>query len=140
MTWSIYTLADPRTGAVRYVGATCAPETRLDSHMADARRCRRGRRRPPHTPKQAWLVELDRLGLTPALVVIDTYPERPEAPASTTIEHQWIRAFLDEGADLTNIHGDPVAHLRSVAAGWKNRRESARRWAARPSAHAGAAR
>lgn len=91
MGWYIYTLNDPRTDAVRYVGMTHDPVARLASHLRDVGR----RRRRDH--KTAWLRSLAALGLRPVLHVVEEGSGDWQAA-----ERRWIAHFRSIGADLTN--------------------------------------
>lgn len=62
----IYSLSDPRTNQIRYVGKTNNPKERLVNH------CNPARYRP--TYKFNWIKELRGLGLKPILEVIDEVP------------------------------------------------------------------
>lgn len=101
--WCVYTLADPRTSAVRYVGQTLGAAGRLDGHSSEARA-----RSARVTPKVAWLRELNALGLGPIVAVVDTYRDERSAAGRQAVERQWIDAFVEAGADLVNVHGNPV--------------------------------
>ncbi|HSM93439.1 MAG TPA: GIY-YIG nuclease family protein [Anaeromyxobacteraceae bacterium] len=120
MPWEVYTLADPETGAVRYVGQTTYGGGRIGTHIAEARS--RAARRRPLTPKQAWLAGLLARGLEPVVAIVDTYAEKPDARTATAIERQWIEAHVEAGADLLNVQGHPVEYARSLARGWERRR------------------
>jgi hypothetical protein len=60
----IYSLTDPRTGEVRYIGQSIRPRERLTNHFHD--RCR--------TYRTYWLRELRTLGIKPTLAVLETVP------------------------------------------------------------------
>ena len=90
-TFSIYTLSCPKTGAVRYVGATSQnPKTRLAGHRIDAKR---------HNSAIAkWITSLLVDKLEPIMNIIDsadndTWQEK---------ERYWIQWHKDEGYELTN--------------------------------------
>lgn len=85
----IYTLTDPRTRIIRYVGKTNNPTLRLWMHMNEKKR----------THKNCWLGQLKSLGLRPIMDVIeevasDTWQER---------ERFWIAHFRQLGFPLTNL-------------------------------------
>lgn len=93
--WSIYTLADPRTDLVRYVGkTTMSLPKRLSRHLGDARR-------GLSTHKDNWLRGLLADGLKPRVSVLetgegeDTWQER---------EKFWIAFYRAWGGHLTNHH------------------------------------
>ena len=88
----IYSLADPRTGQIHYVGKANDPKIRIYGHV-DSRRILK------KTPKNAWLLELLGKGLEPVLDILETtdtmlWQER---------EQEWIAAMRAAGAPLTNI-------------------------------------
>ena len=67
MNWVIYTLSDPRTREVRYVGKTQDGiiEDRLEHHITEAIRTQ-------NTYKNRWLFSLISIGLHPVLEVIES--------------------------------------------------------------------
>lgn len=88
----IYTLSDPRTGEVRYVGKAFNVKSRLRQHLkprADQRR----------TPNTSWLVSLRRAGVEPVLTVIETCGEDVWAER----ERHHIAAFRAAGVKLNNL-------------------------------------
>lgn len=92
-TASIYALADPDTGAMRYVGKThLDPRKRLDLHMTSARKGNA-------TPNATWIRSLLDRGKRPRLIVLETvaYGDWPEA------ERRWTRQLRCDGADLLNV-------------------------------------
>lgn len=108
--WYIYTLVDPRDNAIRYVGQTYTPRTRVMGHMADARN---GTVNPA---KNAWLNELAQNNLLPRMDIIE---ETTEDLVSAR-EVYWIAEMIRRGnnllnAPLYNTHGrdygrnDPTA-------------------------------
>lgn len=60
---SIYGLADPRTGEVRYIGKANNPERRLKGHKREASRRR--------TPLYDWMRKLAAEGISPQLLIIE---------------------------------------------------------------------
>ncbi len=65
---SIYSLSDPRSGAVRYIGKTNNNlTTRLTGHIKDVKRC-------SHKNAQ-WINGLLKHGLKPIIDLVDTVPE-----------------------------------------------------------------
>lgn len=62
----IYTLSDPRTNEIRYVGKTNNPAQRLKAHMNNCR--------DKGTHKRNWIQSLRCLGLKPILEIIDEVP------------------------------------------------------------------
>jgi hypothetical protein len=100
MVWIVYTLRDPRTHEIRYVGQTCgrtaevALELRLRGHLAETRAW--------HRPKDGWLNDLRAAGLAADASVVDVYPERPERALRRDIERKWIEACVEAGHRLFN--------------------------------------
>lgn len=94
-TCDIYTLSDPRNGAVRYVGKSTQVEMRYYNHLDYAKR-------PGRKFKSTnWIRQLLALGLKPVMTVIETVPYDQWADR----ERFWIAHHKAIGADLTN-HND----------------------------------
>ncbi len=89
---TIYALADPITGKVRYIGKTCSPQKRLHLHIHEARAGNA-------TPKCAWIRSLLDIGQRPVLVALE------EAPYTRAqhIERWWMTMSMRAGWDLTNV-------------------------------------
>ena len=85
----IYTLTDPRTNQIRYVGKSNKPSKRLSCHL--------GRTEKNH--KYSWLKQLDNEGLKPILDIIDEVPN----DEWRFWEQYWISQFRTWGFDLTNL-------------------------------------
>lgn len=83
----IYTLSDPRTDEVRYVGKSNDPVSRLKSHMSQAK-----------THKGWWIKNLVKSGFMPVMDVIDEVPDSEWA----FWEQHWIQVFSGWGFSLTN--------------------------------------
>lgn len=91
MKWIIYTLSNPRTGEVRYVGFTSkGARTRLKGHLDQARL--------KVTHKDKWILSLLSIGLVPALTVL----ESGSGDGWQEAEKRWIAAFRLKGARLAN--------------------------------------
>jgi hypothetical protein len=88
MTATIYTLSDPRTGAVRYVGKTVDMAARLREH----------RRAVGRTAKARWVKMLKGLGLSPVLEPLETVPVSKWQEA----EVYWITQLKALGIKLLN--------------------------------------
>lgn len=91
--WCIYTLSDPLTGDVRYVGWTTNPRVRLCSHVSAVRSGSE-----TNTHKSNWIKRLMRTGLEPHLNIIEkgcgqNWPAR---------EKFWINHFRAAGVALLN--------------------------------------
>lgn len=90
--YSVYALGDPRTGEVRYVGATSDVNRRYQDHMTKPERS--------NQMKQLWIDELRMIDQSPVLYVLDENLEKLVALAK---EKYWIQMYLESGAHLTNI-------------------------------------
>jgi hypothetical protein len=86
----IYTLVDPITGLIRYVGKSTNPDVRFRRHLKDA-----GDGKRDH--KSNWILSLLKRGYKPIVNTI-------EACASNWKEREiyWIAMLRSEGFDLTN--------------------------------------
>lgn len=115
----IYGLADPETGAVRYIGKSIRPVERVRDHMNERSNCHRSH----------WLQSLKRRGLWPVLVIFERiiggWPWQHS-------ERYWIARGRRLGWPLTNntSGGDGVPDLPAetrarIAAVWKGRKHSA---------------
>lgn len=74
----IYTLVDPRTDVVHYVGRTCNPKKRYTQHLSATRAkdiCT--------IEKEAWTWELRALGLRPRMDIVETVAPPADASART---------------------------------------------------------
>lgn len=106
--WHIYTLCDPVTEQVRYVGWSFLPKRRLVGHLW---RARSGRER---SHKANWLRSLEESGLAPLLRIVESgTSERGWA----TAEPAWIRHYTNIGCRLTNLTlgGEGVVGLKYSA-------------------------
>lgn len=99
--YSVYTLSDPRTNEVRYVGCTLDVKRRFNDHM---------RNQEGNSRKRAWIDELKAQGLQPVLFVLED--ELKEAEAFNH-EAYWIVQYRDHGASLLNYqHAQPGVPYR----------------------------
>lgn len=89
----IYTLEDPRSGEIRYVGWTVNPGRRRREHVG------RARRGEDDTRKGRWVRKLDAGGVRPELVVIEAVPLEERESA----EGRWIADLRSAGHRLTNM-------------------------------------
>src|SRR5438105_124665 len=87
----IYTLNDPRTDEVRYVGKTCNPEQRRKQHLPPAYNT--------SEEKRLWLLELRALGFQPLMVIVEQVEDAKDASWRETY---WRHHFMEAGARLTN--------------------------------------
>ena len=93
MNWIIYTLRNPRTNEVRYVGWTSRTAARrMNTHIQTAVN------KPATTHKAKWILSLLAIGLRPAMEVIESGTGSGWGEA----EQRWIAAFRAKGARLTN--------------------------------------
>lgn len=90
--FTVYSLSDPRTGKVRYVGCTVNLNNRYRAHC-----------RPRYHSKLhcMWIASLLTDGLKPTLSILAVCGCREVARAT---EHFWTRHMIERGEDLTN-HG-----------------------------------
>lgn len=87
----IYTLSDPRTLEVRYVGMTTKSlDVRLGGHLRTAHLEKNHRAR--------WIRSLKNAGLVPVITEIEVVPVEQHAEA----ERRWIAAYRAQGARLVN--------------------------------------
>ncbi len=87
----IYALRDPRDGAVRYIGKTGFPATRLRFHLAPCNL-------RTHTKKTCWLKKIVGMGLRPTLDIL----EECAADTLSDAECFWIAQGHGLGWRLTN--------------------------------------
>lgn len=88
--WKIYTLNDPRTGEVRYVGMTHRA-ARLYEHVYRPKRER--------THVACWIKSLSDAGLRPSMVVL----EEGVGPSWAERERYWISEMRRLSVRLTNL-------------------------------------
>lgn len=87
----IYTLADPRTSEVRYVGMTIRSlKVRLAGHL---RNCRLENNQRAH-----WIRSLQDAGVIPVITEVDYVP----VERFSETERQWIAFYRAQGARLVN--------------------------------------
>lgn len=90
----IYTLSDPTTGAIRYVGHTKnSIEQRLYWHRVS----------PINRGVSQWLHDLAQAGLEPVAAVIEVV----EWEDRHAVEQGHIKRLANEGCDLLNKVGNP---------------------------------
>ena len=112
----IYTLTDPRTGVVRYVGKSDNPKKRLGSHLRESRvekSCHR----------HDWINSLQSAGLIPILSIIEECPRDAWAER----EIHWIAFYRATGNDLTNNAAGGVGPSECVVSEESRKRMSAAR-------------
>lgn len=98
MTNYIYTLSDPRTNSVRYVGRTKEPKTRYTAHITQHN----------DTARSAWIAELKADGLQPIMQIIDSSDDKVTARER---EQYWMNKFTDDGCELLNQTGAFIQHF-----------------------------
>ena len=87
----IYTLSDPETRAVRYVGKSISPSSRLIRHISESKSGRYNNHRVN------WIKSLIGKGLEPKMDIIDEVDGEWE-----WVEEYWISQFKSWGFHLTN--------------------------------------
>ncbi len=88
----IYSLSDPRSDEVRYVGKAVDPEKRLYGHTLVFR---------SNTHKTAWIKSLRKLGLKPKMEILEALDDCSDAEWQES-ERFWIRYLRFLGCRLTN--------------------------------------
>ena len=88
---NIYTLSDPNTGLVRYVGKSDDVKVRFQSHVREAIAC-------SETHKSKWIRKLHKDGKLPVLSIIDTINKNDWKQA----EIYYIDWYRTNGFNLTN--------------------------------------
>lgn len=87
----IYTLSDPRTNEIRYVGKSDNPLNRLNEHIRKAKYS--------HTHKNNWINLLIKMNIKPIIEIIDIV----NIGECDFWEQYWIDTFKIWGFNLTNI-------------------------------------
>ena len=88
--YKVYTLNDPRTGFIRYVGITKFPlQTRLNHHKWDRNKCR----------KKHWFSKLVSQGLMPKISLLE---DNLTTDVAVRKEIMYIKMFKALGYDLVN--------------------------------------
>jgi hypothetical protein len=119
----IYTLSDPDTGQVRYVGRSRNARRRLYDHVAKARSTGRTAR------VYCWIRSLLARGVLPMVEVVEVCPADQWAER----ERFWITSLRASGVDLTNlndggygpwdVHPETRARLSAATAAWNRGRK-----------------
>jgi hypothetical protein len=92
--WFVYTLSDPRDGAIRYVGWTVDIERRLHLHIWHSTR-----RYERHRYKAKWIRSLTSKGLAPLISTVESGYGDDWKEA----EPRWIAKLKADGYKLTNL-------------------------------------
>ncbi len=85
----LYTLADPRTDVVRYIGYSVNPKGRLKAHLRETKHCHRTH----------WIQKLISEGIKPVMEVLEKCLPGEDYKAK---EVGWIAAYKAIGFDLVN--------------------------------------
>ena len=113
VTTFIYSLHDPETGHLRYIGKSNSPKRRLAEHFKEARRGR------VKGYKNNWLRQLASRGRRPLMLIVDKVME----PSWAEAEKHYIKRARELGFDLVNgTDGGDGAKLTEEA---ENRRKQA---------------
>jgi hypothetical protein len=88
----IYGLKDPRDNLIKYIGKTINPVLRLASHVHDFNLT------GYNSPKQEWILKLNRLGLKPVMVILKIVP----AAREQIEEYNMIQHYIEIGFELFN--------------------------------------
>lgn len=86
----VYTLIDPRTGVVAYIGITDNPNRRFQAHLDDTK---------TNGEKRAWIEQLQSEHLEPRMEIIEIVETREEALER---EKYWIQCYSQRGVTLVN--------------------------------------
>ncbi len=90
--YKIYTLNDPISGDVRYIGQTFRTlKTRLREHLRD---------KITNQHKMYWIIKLSKLNLTPKIVLIKENLNKEEC---NRLEIEYIKTYKEAGYKLINI-------------------------------------
>ncbi len=108
--WTVYSISDPRTGQIRYVGVTHDARRRFQAHLRTAGL--------ETNHKSNWLAALAREGHLPVFEVLESGNGQEWAAA----EMRWIKVCRDLGHPLTNLtNGGEGAPGRVLSAKTKER-------------------
>ncbi len=88
----IYTLSEPDTGFVRYIGKATNLQWRLYQHKSEK----------GSTRKCNWIKSLAKRGLTPVIEILETLDEYPESDWQEA-ERFWIESLRMAGCNLVNL-------------------------------------
>jgi hypothetical protein len=98
----IYTLADPETGEVRYVGKTNNERKRMGDHIIDK----------PKTHKGYWIRSLLARGLVPKMERLEEFPNSDDCDWQEA-ERFWISYLRFIGCNLCNLETGGMGGKRS---------------------------
>lgn len=89
---SIYALADPQTGHIRYIGKSNNPVIRLKRHISSTRV------EKDITHRTNWIRKLLQFGKKPSLLILEWVP----MSAWPLAERKWIALYKSQGEPLIN--------------------------------------
>lgn len=89
-TWYIYSLSDPGSGKIKYIGMTKNPEQRLKAYKS----CRAGNREVKN-----WLIWLEMSGLEPQMNILEKVNDYSLAKKK---EKRWIKKGISRKWPLLN--------------------------------------
>lgn len=92
MPFYVYTLADPRTDEIRYVGQTFSPELRLRQHIHSEV--------GSNESKRLWVEEVLKAGFEPRMDIVEIIEEKEKINER---EKYWIQYHLEKGLSLLNV-------------------------------------
>lgn len=98
LTVYIYTLADPRTGEVRYVGKTIDLKVRVKGHLKQDKH---------NSHKRNWVRSLTKEGLKPVIEMLEVF-ENSDDNDWQDAERFWIETLRFLGCRLTNMESGGV--------------------------------
>ncbi len=102
--YQVYALIDPRDKTIRYVGISKDAYVRLAQHLNEV-----------ENHKRAWLFDLKQQGLQPDIEILETVTSDQDVfSLALEREEYWIQSFLEAGARLTNVVGNPLARHAEI--------------------------
>lgn len=101
----IYTLSDPSTMEIRYVGQTNDPKRRFNDHISSSINESSD---SYETYKARWIRKVISNNLSPIMNIIDTCNSIEE---SNRLERDYVDRFTTEGVKLTNSHVNDVTEF-----------------------------
>lgn len=101
----IYTLSDPSTMEIRYVGQTNDPKRRFNDHISSSINESSD---SYETYKARWIRKVISNNLLPIMNIIDTCDSIEE---SNRLERDYVDRFTTEGVKLTNSHVNDVTEF-----------------------------